>query len=58
MVKLADRITNLLPPPAHWDDEKIENYREEAKLIYTELKNANEYLATRLFMKIEGYPTG
>ena len=58
MVKLADRITNLLPPPAHWDDEKIENYWEEAKLIYTELKDANEYLAARLFMKIEGYLTG
>ena len=58
MVKLADRITNLLPPPDHWDEEKIDNYREEAKLIYTELKDANEYLAARLFMKIEGYPTG
>jgi (p)ppGpp synthase/HD superfamily hydrolase len=56
MVKLADRITNLLPPPDHWDEEKIENYREEAKLIYTELKDANEYLASRLSMKIEGYP--
>ena len=55
MVKLADRITNLMPPPAHWSEEKIENYREEAKLIYCELKDVSEYLASRLSMKIEGY---
>ena len=58
MVKLADRITNLLPPPDYWEEEKIETYKEESKLIYTELKDANEFLAARLFMKIEGYPTG
>jgi (p)ppGpp synthase/HD superfamily hydrolase len=56
MVKLADRITNLMPPPAYWNEEKIENYREEAKLIYGELKDASEYLAFRLYMKIERYP--
>lgn len=37
MVKLADRITNLQPPPAHWDSEKVERYREEGKLILNEL---------------------
>ena len=58
MVKLADRITNLMPPPSHWSQKKIENYREEAKLIFTALKGANEYLASRLYMKIEAYPFG
>ena len=58
MVKLADRIINLMPPPSHWSQKKIENYREEAKQIFTALKGANEYLASRLYMKIEGYPFG
>ena len=55
MVKLADRITNLQPPPHYWSKEKINNYREEATLILEELGNANEYLAHRLANKIEAY---
>jgi len=27
-VKLADRITNLQPPPAYWSREKIPNYKK------------------------------
>lgn len=54
-VKLADRITNLQPPPVHWDNEKKVAYREEAKLILNELKAGNEYLAKRLETKIEEY---
>ena len=34
MVKLSDRITNLQPPPKHWNKEKINAYREEAELIF------------------------
>jgi (p)ppGpp synthase/HD superfamily hydrolase len=37
MVKLADRITNLQPPPGYWDAEKIERYREEGRAILNEL---------------------
>ena len=55
MVKLADRITNLQPPPSHWTKEKIRNYYQESKLILSELVEANQYLATRLQSKIEGY---
>lgn len=33
MVKMADRITNLQPPPHYWSGEKIQNYRKEARLI-------------------------
>jgi hypothetical protein len=47
-----------MPPPAYWHDEKIENYRDEAKLIYNELKDANELLASRLRLKIARYPAG
>ena len=54
-VKLADRITNLQPPPAHWNNEKKIAYREEAKLILNELKDGNDYLAKRLETKIEEY---
>jgi guanosine-3',5'-bis(diphosphate) 3'-pyrophosphohydrolase len=54
-VKLADRITNLQPPPAHWTQEKIRQYYEEAKLIYEELKDGNAYLAERLKLAIENY---
>jgi guanosine-3',5'-bis(diphosphate) 3'-pyrophosphohydrolase len=51
-VKLADRITNLQPPPSHTGKVK---YLDEAKLIYDELKNGNEYFANRLMRCIENY---
>ena len=54
-VKLADRITNLQPPPSYWDAAKKIKYREEAKVILNELKEGNDYLAQRLEMKIEEY---
>jgi guanosine-3',5'-bis(diphosphate) 3'-pyrophosphohydrolase len=54
-VKLADRITNLQPPPAHWTLEKIKQYHEEAKTIYEELKEGNAYLANRMKEAIESY---
>ena len=52
---MADRITNLQPPPHYWTKEKINNYREEAQLILDTLGSANEYLAQRLADKIENY---
>ena len=58
MVKLADRITNLQPPPAHWTSEKISRYREEAVLIHKTLKDASPVLAARLSQKIEVYGRG
>ena len=54
-VKLADRITNLQPPPPHWDNDRKIRYREEAGLILSELKDGNEFLAKRLEEKIEEY---
>lgn len=55
MVKLADRITNLQPPPAHWDNAKIAAYRAEAETILDALGEADGWLAARLRGKIEGY---
>ena len=55
MVKLADRITNLNHPPYYWKADKKLAYREEAWLIYGELKEANPKLSERLLSKIEEY---
>lgn len=55
MVKLADRITNLLPPPVSWSDEKINGYLEDAVDIFYDLGNSSDFLAARLKGKIENY---
>ena len=55
MVKLCDRITNLQPPPKHWNREKIEKYKNEAEFILLQLGEANQFLAQRLQSKIESY---
>jgi len=54
-IKLADRITNLQPPPPHWDKEKKIKYQKEARIILSELKDGNDFLAKRLEAKIEEY---
>lgn len=56
MVKLADRITNLQPPPIHWTSAKIVKYRDEAIEIHTHLQAASPFLALRLAAKIQKYP--
>jgi (p)ppGpp synthase/HD superfamily hydrolase len=55
MVKLADRITNLRPPPQFWTGEEIARYREEALRIYETLKDASPALSTRLKARIDAY---
>ena len=55
MVKLADRITNLQPPPGHWDADKIERYREEGKEILNKLGEGCSYFADRLKKEIKEY---
>ena len=55
MVKLADRITNLQPPPKGWTRGKIVNYRAEARVILDTLKDTSPMLASRLADKIESY---
>ena len=55
VVKLADRIANLDPPPYYWNDAKIEAYRQEAIAIHDALHTANAALAKRLQEKIKQY---
>jgi (p)ppGpp synthase/HD superfamily hydrolase len=55
MVKLADRITNLQPPPAHWTNDKILRYHQEAIEIHARLQTASPYLGSRLAKKIQNY---
>jgi len=55
MVKIADRITNLQSPPKHWSKVKIREYQEEACRIHKQLKDCNQYLANRLYIKAEVY---
>ena len=52
IVKLADRITNLQPPPSTWTKEKARKYLEESRVILDMLKEASPYLAARLEKKI------
>jgi (p)ppGpp synthase/HD superfamily hydrolase len=55
MVKLADRITNLQPPPPKWDSAKRANYLMQAENMAKELAGKNEFLNKRLLQKIEEY---
>jgi (p)ppGpp synthase/HD superfamily hydrolase len=55
MVKMADRITNLLPPPSTWPPDKIAAYHRDARVIHATLRDANRELAARLDEKIGGY---
>ena len=55
LVKLADRITNLQPPPAHWTKEKAAVYREQAIEICDALGEASELLSARLRSNAEAY---
>ena len=55
MVKMADRITNLQPPPEHWDNRMIKRYREGAEVICRELASASKFLGERLRVKIDRY---
>jgi len=56
LVKLADRITNLQPPPTRWQAPKIAAYRAEATMIVEALGAASPYLEGRLRSKIAAYP--
>lgn len=55
MVKLADRITNLQPPPSKWNKKKIREYYAEAIEILDELGKASHFLSARLRKKIDTY---
>ena len=54
-VKIADRITNLQPPPGHWSLDKIREYHRQAMMIAQELKGGNTFLENRLAEMIGRY---
>jgi guanosine-3',5'-bis(diphosphate) 3'-pyrophosphohydrolase len=55
LVKLADRIVNLGPPPTDWSTDKRRAYQAEARGILTALAEASPYLADRLNARIAAY---
>jgi (p)ppGpp synthase/HD superfamily hydrolase len=55
VVKLADRVTNLEPPPPSWGVEKRRAYREEGRAILCALGPAHPGLARRLEGKLASY---
>jgi (p)ppGpp synthase/HD superfamily hydrolase len=55
MVKLADRITNLAPPPAHWPRDKRIAYRDEAIVIADALARTDTALDARIRARIVAY---
>ncbi len=55
MVKLADRTTNLMPPPSHWDLDKRRRYHAEAETILDALGQGSAHLAQRLRTRLESY---
>ena len=55
MVKLADRIANLAPPPATWSRDKSRAYREQAIAIVDSLGPASASLEARLRARIASY---
>jgi (p)ppGpp synthase/HD superfamily hydrolase len=55
MVKLADRITNLAPPPAHWPRDKRIAYRDEAIVIADALARTDTALDARIRAHIVAY---
>jgi (p)ppGpp synthase/HD superfamily hydrolase len=57
MVKLADRITNLAPPPVFWTRDKCRAYRDEAIVIADALGAASAALDARIRGRIAAYAT-
>ena len=55
IVKLADRIINMGPPPPHWSSDKRRKYRAEALVIRDALAIACAPLAARLKARADAY---
>jgi (p)ppGpp synthase/HD superfamily hydrolase len=55
IVKLADRITNLRPPPSRWSADKRAAYRDEAIAIADALVGVSAALDARIRDKIDAY---
>ena len=54
-VKLADRITNLQPPPKNWSLSHIREYLDDSIQILEALRGSNKFLEERLSGKIKDF---
>ena len=54
-VKLADRITNLQPPPKNWSLTHIREYLDDSIQILEALRGSNTFLEERLSGKIKDF---
>ncbi len=55
LVKLADRVVNMEPPPRHWGAEKRTRYHAEARTILDRLGHVSPTLSARLREKMTRY---
>jgi len=55
IVKMADRINNMQPPPLYWTLEKKQGYHKEAQFILEQLGGVHSYIEERLAQKIINY---
>jgi guanosine-3',5'-bis(diphosphate) 3'-pyrophosphohydrolase len=55
VIKMADRIVNLQPPPSSWTSSKCLFYRDEARLILETLKGVHDQIEARFQSKINNY---
>jgi (p)ppGpp synthase/HD superfamily hydrolase len=55
LVKLADRITNLQPPPQDWSPAKVGQYAEEAEMILEKLGYASRQMGARFRQRLAQY---
>ena len=55
IVKMADRLNNLMIRPKNWNDDKWNNYLMLSKYLVNNLASANKYLAFKLDEKILNY---
>lgn len=55
LVKLADRLVNMSPPPHYWSAARRKAYQEDARMILAVLGGTHAYLEARLAQKIEDY---
>lgn len=55
VIKLADRLTNLNPPPKNWSLEKITAYYDSSIMLYEKLKYSDQYLVSKLKNKLNEY---
>ncbi|MGA8892299.1 MAG: HD domain-containing protein [Anaeromyxobacteraceae bacterium] len=57
IVKLADRLTNLEPPPRGWDVDRKRRYLSEAREILDALADASPVLRVRFEARLREYAT-